>query len=125
MGKVVVPIVLSAPTASSRSERLEALVDAGATLSMMPAPVLRRLRIRPTDRIAVQLADGRIAHRSVGEAKLKLNGQTVTSRVMFGKPHDATVVGLVVLESLGLTVDPSKGEITKGEMLLLGVRADA
>ena len=121
MGKVVVPITVFPQTGSRRGERLEALVDTGATLSMIPATALRRLGIRPTDRMAVRLADGRIVHRSVGEVKLKVNGHTLTSRVMFGKPHDATVLGLVVLESLGLTVDPSKGEIVKGEALLLSV----
>jgi len=119
MGKVVVPIQVVAESGSRRGERLDALVDTGATLSMIPATVLRRLGIRPTERMAVRLADGRLVRRSVGEARLRIDGKTVTSRVIFGKPHDATVLGLVVLESLGLAVDPTQGKIVKGEVLLL------
>jgi hypothetical protein len=52
---------------------------------------------------------------------LRVDGKIVTSRVIVGKPGDATVLGLVVLESLGLAVDPSKGELVKGEVLLLGL----
>lgn len=122
MGKVCVPItVLPLAGSRRRGTTLEALVDTGATLSMVPTGVLRRLGIRPVDRMAVRLADGRVVHRAVGETKLQIDGKTVTSRVMFGKRNDATVLGLVALESLGLAVDPSKGKIVKGEILLLSV----
>ena len=119
MGQVVVPIVVSAPGGSRHGETLKAFVDTVATLSMIPGDVLRRLGVRPIDEMPVRLADGRVVRRAVGEARLRVDGHVVTSRVMFGKRHDATVLGLVVLESLGLTVDPSKGKIVKGELLLL------
>ena len=121
MGKVIVPIKVLPQTGSRRGERLDALVDTGAPLSMLPGAVLRRLGVRPTDRMAVRLADGRVVRRSIGEARLRIDGKTVTSRVIFGQQHDATVLGLVALESLGLAVDPSKGKIVKGEILLLAV----
>ena len=119
MGKVVVPIELLPPTGSRRGQRLEALVDTGATLSMVPGSLLRRMGVRPIDRMEMRLADGRVVRRSVGEVRLRIDGKTVTSRIIFGRPRDATVLGLVALESLGLAVDPSKGKIVKGEMLLL------
>lgn len=50
---------------------------------------------------------------------MRIDGKVVTSRIIFGQRHDATVLGLVVLESLGLTVDPSKGKVVKEEILLL------
>ena len=123
MGKVVVPIQILSETGAGRAERLEALVDTGATLSMIPGAVLRRLGIRPIDQMPVRLADGRVVRRSVGEARLRIDGHRVTSRVIFGKRNDATVVGLVVLESLGLAVDPTKGKIVKGKVLLLAVES--
>ena len=90
---------------------------------MVPGNTLRRLGVRPIDRMAMRLADGRIVRRSVGEARLRIDGKTVTSRVIFGKQHDATVLGLVALESLGLAVDPNRGKLVKGEMLLLAAEA--
>ncbi|MBI3021330.1 MAG: aspartyl protease family protein [Candidatus Omnitrophica bacterium] len=123
MGKVVIPITVFAADRSRRGEALEALVDTGATLSMIPGDVLRRLGVHPTDQMPVRLADGRVVRRAVGEARLRVDGHMVTSRVMFGKRRDATVLGLVVLESLGLTVDPTQGRIVKGELLLLTMDA--
>ena len=120
MGKAVVPIQVLSPRGRHVGARLDALVDTGETLSMIPSATLRRLGVRPAERIAVRLADGRVVKRSVGEARLRLDGHVVTSRVIFGQRFDATVLGLVVLESLGLAVDPTKGKIVKGEVSLLG-----
>jgi len=119
MGKVVVPITVLPQIGARRGAVLQALVDTGATLSMVPETMLRRLGIRPTDRVAVRLANGRVVKRSVGEARFRIDGKVVPSLVIFGKPGDATVIGLVVLESLGLVVDTRKGKLVKGEILLL------
>lgn len=119
MGKVVIPIEVLPRRSSRERATIEALVDTGATLSMIPSAVLRRLGIQPMERMRLRLANGRVVQREVGEARLKVDGHVVTSRVIFGRSHDATVLGLVVLESLGLAVDPSQGKLTKGEALLL------
>jgi clan AA aspartic protease len=119
-GKVVVPLEVLSSRGARRSEQLEALADTGATLSMVPGTILRRLGVRPIDHMPVRLADGRVVHRAVGKARLRIDGHTVTSRVIFGVRHDATVLGLVVLERLGLAVDQSRGKLVKGEVLLLG-----
>lgn len=119
MGKVVVPIEVLPQARVQRGLRLQALADTGATLSMIPEAVLRRLGIRPTGQMAVRLADGRVIKRPVGEARFKIDGKVAPSLVIFGKRGDATVLGLVVLESLGLAVDPRRRKLVKGEILLL------
>jgi len=121
MGAVYVTVKLLGPPERkpSKPEKVEALVDTGATLSIFPAVLLRRLGVKLLHRVRSRLADGRVVHRGVGEVRLKLNGEIVTTRVLFGQAKDATVVGLVALESLGLAVDPTKRRLVHSEFLMM------
>lgn len=120
MGAVVVTIeVLTPPGKRIRAEQVDVLADTGATLSIIPERILRRLGVKQLEKIRTRLTDGRLARRQVGETRLRINGRIVTSRVIFGKARDATVLGLVALESLGLTVDPLTKRLIPGEFLML------
>lgn len=119
MGAVHVKVKLLGSKGASSLETVEALVDTGATLSIFPAVLLRRLGVKPLHRVRSRLADGRVVHRGVGEVRLKLNGEIVTTRVLFGQAKDATVVGLVALESLGLAVDPTRRRLVHSEFLMM------
>lgn len=85
---------------------MEALVGTGATYSVMPEIILQKLRVNPIDTITIELADGRIVKRTMGEVKIELEGKVRTTPVLFGKKSDATLIGLVTLETCGLAVDP-------------------
>ena len=123
MGAVYVKVkLLGPPDRPSPPQAIEARVDTGATLSIFPASLLRRLGVKASDHVRTRLADGRVVRRDVGEVKIKLNGDVITTRTLFGRPHDATVIGLVVLESLGLTVDPKKRCLVHTEFLMLAFR---
>lgn len=111
--------LLGSPEQAAPAKALEALVDTGATLSIFPSALLRQLGVKSTSRVRTRLADGRIVRRPVGEVRLKLNGEIVTTRVLFGQAKDATVIGLVALESLGLTVDPTQRRLVHSEFLML------
>lgn len=125
MGAVYVKVkLLGPPERPSSTAEVEALVDTGATLSIFPGSLLRRLGVRADAQVRTRLADGRVVRRSVGEVKMKLNGESVTTRILFGRSRDATVLGLVALESLGLTVDPTKRRLVHSEFLMLIARQD-
>lgn len=122
MGAVYVKVkLLGPPERPASPQTIEALVDTGATLSIFPAHLLRRLGVKPVDHVRMRLADGRVVRRDIGEVKIKLNGDMVTTRAIFGGPRDATVVGLVALESLGLTVDPTKRRLVHTEYLMYSI----
>ena len=122
MGGVYVKVkLLGSPDRPASPQTIEALVDTGATLSIFPAPLLRRLGVKASNHVRTRLTDGRVVRRDVGEVKMKLNGDVVITRTLFGRPHDATVIGLVALESLGLTVDPIRRRLVHTEYLMYSI----
>ena len=94
-------------------------MDTGATLPVLPRTVLGSLGIRPTERVKLLVADGRRITRETGNVRLRVMGREVWSRVVFGRPRDPAVLGLTVLEQLGLTVDPRRRRLVPTEILLL------
>ena len=111
--------LLGPPEQPTKPQTVEALVDTGATLSIFPGTLLRRVGVKPLHTVRTRLADGSIVRRSIGEVRLKLNGEAVTTRVLFGRERDAKVIGLVTLESLGLAVDPIRRRLVHSDFLLL------
>jgi clan AA aspartic protease len=90
-------------------ERVEALVDTGASYSVFPAPLLERLGVTPIDTMTFALADGRRIVRPLGEAVIRLGDQGRTSVVVFGADETRSLVGAYTLEGFGLVVDPTTG----------------
>jgi clan AA aspartic protease len=118
MGEVRVQIVVMNPRTGARSEEITALVDTGATLTVVPGNILHELGIQRIRKIPLVLADGRRAERDIGEAAVGLNGETVPCRLIFGEPGDAVLLGLTVLEQLGLAVDPVQRRLIPTDFLL-------
>lgn len=90
------------------TRRLKFIVDSGATYSIVPAPVLRELGIRPLRRETLELADGNTIVRPKGGAIFKFRDYVGVSDVIFGEKGDATLLGALTLEALGLALDPVK-----------------
>ncbi|MEW6686191.1 MAG: clan AA aspartic protease [Candidatus Edwardsbacteria bacterium] len=105
MGETIARIKISSST-NRKSAELEVLVDTGATYTTISESILQNLGIETIDRVSIELADGRIIERDLGEAIIEVEGKKRTTPVIFGKENDATILGLVTLESCGLTVDP-------------------
>ena len=119
MGEVRLTIqVKSFSATGAAGESVEVLADTGATLTMLPEPLLRRAGVEPNDRVSVQLADGRMATRAVGGAWIIVEGHAAPARVMFGEPADAPLLGLTVLEQLGLAVDPVARRLVPAKLIL-------
>jgi clan AA aspartic protease len=118
MGEVRVEIAVINPRTGARSEEIVALADTGATLTVVPGPLLARLGIEKIRTISLVLADGRRALRDVGDAAVAVDGDAAPCRVVFGHPDDATLLGLTVLEQLGLAVDPVQRRLVSTDFLL-------
>jgi predicted aspartyl protease len=97
----------------------EFIVDSGAIYAIVPARVLRQLGIRPDHRETFTLADGSHATRPVGFAMFEIDDRRGVSKVIFGAAGDATILGAVTLEELGLMLDPLRRELRPIPMLLL------
>lgn len=118
MGEVRVRIVVVNPRSGARSEEITALADTGATLSVIPADILHQLGIERVRKVSIALADGRRAERDVGEALIGVDGEAVPCRLIFGEAGDAILLGLTVLEQLGLAVDPVQRRLVPTDFLL-------
>jgi len=118
MGEVRVEIVVMNPKTGARSEALMALADTGATLTVVPGDILLRLGIEKLRTVPLVLADGRRSERHIGEAVVAVNGESVPCRLVFGEPGDAVLLGLTVIEQLGLAVDPVQRRLVPTDFLL-------
>jgi len=118
MGEVRVQIVVLNPLTGARSEEILALADTGATLTVVPGAILQQLGIHKVRKVPLVLADGSRAERDVGDAAVGVNGESVPCRVIFGEAGDATLLGLTVLEQLGLAVDPVQRRLIPTDFLL-------
>jgi predicted aspartyl protease len=118
MGEVRVEIAALNPRTGARSQTIVAVADTGATLTVIPGEILDRLGIHRKRRVSLILADGRREQRDAGDATIALNGDAVPCRVVFGEPADAVLLGLTVVEELGLAVDPVQRRLVPADFLL-------
>ncbi len=93
------------------SVAVEALVDTGATYSVIPAGALRELGIAPTRTITFELADQSEVSYGVGNAMFTAMGVSGVAPVAFGDDDAEPIMGAVTLEALMLMVDPIAQEL--------------
>ena len=85
---------------------VEALVDTGASHTMLPGGLLRGLGIEAIENVSFKLADERVVEYEVGEARLGLDGRERTTLIVFGPDDAAPLLGATSLELFNLGVDP-------------------
>ena len=100
------------------TEKLEFLIDSGAVHSVIPAPILEKLGIKPLAEQAFRLADGSKIVRKKGGAVFKYGDQIGVADVIFGEPGDSLLLGAFTLEALGLALDPLRRELKPLPMIL-------
>ena len=103
----------------SRFERVEALVDTGATFTILPASILHRLGVEPHERGSFELADGSLREFSIGETRVQLDGEQINSPVVFGDETIEPILSAVTLEVLGRAVDPATRRLIRVPWRLL------
>ena len=100
------------------SETVDALVNTGATFSILPASMLQRLGIEPDEPRPFRIASGEIIEYMTGDAIFRVNGHSTPGRVVFG-PENHYAMGSTTLESLLLKVDPVHQRLIPTEGLLM------
>ena len=85
---------------------VSALVDTGATHSVMPETLLRELRLTPLRRSGFRVAGGGRVEYGVGEARFRVEGQVRTCPVVFG-PNAQYLLGATTLDIFQLMVYPT------------------
>ncbi len=103
-----------------RFEEVEALVDTGATHTVLPRSLLSELGIVPHTRAPFVIADGSQIELEIGRAWVRIDGQEELSLVVFG---DTALLGAVTLEELRLAPDPVSQRLVPVPALLMRVAA--
>lgn len=98
---------------------MEALVDTGATYTVLPASTLRGLGVKPDDSMEFEFGDQRLTTYEVGEARVTFRGYSRVTTVVFGPENVLPLLGVVVLEQMGLMVDPVGQQLVSRRVLRL------
>lgn len=101
------------------TEWIEALVDTGATYTVLPASLLHGLLgVQPRVQEEFTLADGRKMLMQVGEARHHVEDREATSRVVFGD-EGQYLLGATALQELGLIPDTTNHTLIPAPKLLI------
>ena len=101
-----------------RTREIEATVDTGATFTTLPAKLLHEIGIELIGQRRFLLADGRRLLMDYGEARASINGDSVTTLVVFGEDDAPPLLGAYTLEGLALAVDPVEQRLVPTTLIM-------
>ena len=95
-----------------RSVEIDALVDTGATMLVLPEEIVQRLGLRTAGYRNARYADGRIAEVPwVAGVKIVILGRETVVTALVGPAGTTPLIGQVPLEELDLLVDPRSRDL--------------
>ncbi len=95
-----------------RTLQLQALVDTGATMLVLPADVVGKLGLFPDGYRKVRYADGRIRELPwVSNIRIVILGRETVTNALVEDAGTTPLVGQIPLEELDLIVDPKSREL--------------
>lgn len=116
MGHVYVTAKIS-NLASTKGKEVEALVDTGATLTVIPQDIAVELGLEETAREEVETGAG-IIELSRSVARISIDGKEAVQEVLLSDIISKVLIGTVTLETLALSVDPLTGKLKEKRLLL-------
>jgi len=117
VGHVVVKVTISNPADSSITAEVDALVDTGATVTVLPRALADSLSLPVTGQGRVRTATGEVI-LDRGGAFIQINGEGALNPILISETVDKVLVGVVTLETLSLKVDPTTGQLGQAELFL-------
>ncbi len=124
MGTFSVQLQVGDPS-GHRFETIEAMVDSGATYTVLPASLLERLDVDAHATRHFMLADGSRVERRFGRTWIRIDGKADVSPVVFWDEEALPLLGAVTLEILSLGIDPVNRRLIPVDALLLPALARA
>ena len=92
-----------------------ALVDTGATHTVLPASTLKAMGIKPIRQVPVRVADNTVMEVGLGYADISLAGTPPFPCAVFFWPTEKYLVGRSALENHGLKVNPTTEQLETAE----------
>jgi clan AA aspartic protease len=106
MGLIRVCIRLRA-TKTGPAITTRALVDTGASLTVIPKDLASRLKLHTIGSFKVELANGRKENMTAASAVIGVNGHEAPTTVLIS-PRGEALLGAESMELLGIIVDPKR-----------------
>ena len=108
MGKVVEKIKVTNFKDPSKSVEREAVIDTGATMSVLPMDLIQKLELERIDEVSVRYADNSVKRKEVyGWIILEIAGRKAVFDVLAENEGARPLIGQIVLERLDLIIEPS------------------
>ena len=117
MGHVWVKTKVINPLTGAEVER-EALVDTGATFTVIPRSLYEKLSLKVVGEKDVETAKG-ITRLDESFAIVEIEGKRGLTPLLVSRDLKDMLVGVLTLESLGFKVDPTTGELKETRILLM------
>ena len=84
----------------------DALVDTGASITSVPASVLRDLNVQPLAQRRFRFGQGEIRTMDVGQTWVRIEGEEIVTLVLFNEEGTTPLLGALALEGVFMGVDP-------------------
>lgn len=102
-----------AKEADIRRTRIDATVDTGAVMLVLPQNVVERLGLQILRTVVVSYADERKEERPVaGPLTIHIGNRFMSTDCIVGPPLSEALIGQIVLEALDLLADCTKRTLT-------------
>ena len=101
------------------SEDIRFLIDSGATYSLIPLKIWKKIGLKPKRQMEFTLADGTLIKRNVSECYIMLSEGEGHTPVILGEEDDEALLGVVTLEILGLVFNPFNRTLQPMKMMLV------
>ncbi len=118
MGTFAVQIEVSKPY-GSEFVSVDALVDTGATYTVLPSHILAEVGVVAEENRNFELADSRVVELPLGYAAIRIADKRVIAPVVFGPERASPLLGATALEISGLAVDPIRQLLVPVNALLM------
>lgn len=94
-------------------QEVEATVDTGAVMLLLPQDLVEALALEKTGRVVVALAnEEKIELDKASPLTLTVSGRSMTTDCLVGPPGCEPLVGQIILEELDLIPDPVRRTLT-------------
>jgi len=117
MGHVYVQVTLSNPTNPALQRTAEAMVDTDATFTIVPKALADELQLPITGKTRVRTAAEPVG-LARARAMVQINGSSDVNPVLISETLERVLIGVITLETLSLSVDPTSGELREAEAFL-------
>jgi predicted aspartyl protease len=101
-------------------ENIDAIADSGGSFfnTWIPKKAAESIGLRELGRKKFKTINGEIVERAYGAGACMVDGAQGVSEIVFGESSDATVLGALTMEELGIKIDPKNGKITSEDVFL-------